>query len=161
MYPRLLRDGNLPDLSRPYRHAASALLLNCCDHPGPGRGRWIPDACRRIWLNARCGPLEPGPQQWAAYDARGPELQRASPRSARPGFVSGQTDPSETIAELSQLPGALAGCVTAELHRRVVDATASPPRYVYAATAIDMGHHRELIEDAVLGVEEDLDQERP
>lgn len=35
------------------------------------------------------------------------------------------------------------------------------PDMVYAATAADMGHHRELIEDAVLGVEEDLDQERP
>lgn len=160
MYPRLLRVMEAhPVYQDRIVNAVSALMLNAATTQAVAVEGGIPDAFRRIW-SMRGSPLEPGGQEWAAYDAEAPNFN-VHVALARPGFMSGGTDPSETIADLRSYRAHWLVARTAEVIGGWSTRPLPLPDMVYAATAIDMGHHRELIEDAVLGVEEDLDQERP
>ena len=160
MYPRLLRVMEAHPLYQDrIVNAVSALMLNAATTQAVAVEGGIPDAFRRIW-STRGSPHEPSAQEWAAYDAEAPNFNMHV-AMARPGFMSGGTDPSETIDDLRNYRAHWLVARTAEVIGGWSTRPLPLPDMVYAATAVDMGHHRELIEDAVLGVEEDLDQERP
>jgi len=80
---------------------------------------------------------------------------------ARPGFMRGGTVPSETIDDLHKYRAYWLVARTAEVIGGWSTRPLPLPDMVYAAIAVDTGCNQELIEDAVLSVEEDLDQERP
>jgi hypothetical protein len=159
MYPRLLRVMEAHPLYQDrVVNAVSALMLNAATTQAVAVAEGIPDAFRRIW-SMRGSPIEPSAQEWAEYDAQAPKFN-ISGAMTRPGFMSGGRDPSETVDDLRKYRAHWLVARTAEVIGGWSTRPLPLPDMVYAATAVDMGHHRELIEDAVLGVEEDLDQER-
>jgi hypothetical protein len=160
MYPRLLRVMEAHPLYQDrVVNAVSALMLNAATTQAVVVAEGIPDAFRRIW-SMRGSPIEPSAQEWAEYDAQALKFN-ISGAMTRPGFMNGSRDPSETVDDLRKYRAHWLVARTAEVIGGWSTRPLPLPDMVYAATAVDMGHHRELIEDAVLGVEEDLDQERP
>jgi hypothetical protein len=160
MYPRLLRVMEAHPLYQDrIVTAVSALMLDAATTQAVAVEGGIPDAFRRIW-STRGSPHEPSAQEWAAYDAQAPNFNMHV-AMARPGFMNGGRDPSETIDDLRNYRAHWLVARTAEVIGGWSTRPLPLPDMVYAATAVDMGHNRELIEDAVLSVEEDMDQERP
>jgi hypothetical protein len=160
MYPRLLRVMEAhPVYQDRIVNAVSALMLNAATTQAVVVEGGIPDAFRRIW-STRGSPLEPSAQEWAAYDAQAPKFNMFV-AMARPGFMSGGTDPSETIDDLRNYRAHRLVARTAEVIGGWSTRPLPLPDMVYAAIAVETGRTRELIEDAVLSVEDDLGQERP
>jgi hypothetical protein len=160
MYPRLLRVMEAhPVYQDRIVNAVSALMLNAATTQAVAVEGGIPDAFRRIW-STRGSPLEPSAQEWAAYDAHAPKFNMFV-AMARPGFMSGGTDPSETTDDLRNYRAHWLVARTAEVIGGWSTRPLPLPDMVYAAIAVETGRTRELIEDAVLSVEDDLDQERP
>ena len=128
MYPRLLRVMEAhPVYQDRIVNAVSALMLNAATTQAVAVEGGIPDAFRRIW-SMRGSPREPSAQEWAAYDAAGPELQHACGDGAS-RFHERRHRPQRDDRRPPQLPGALAGCANSRSHRRLVDATTSAARH--------------------------------
>jgi hypothetical protein len=158
MYPRLLRVMEAhPVYQDRIVNAVSALMLNTATIQAVAVEGGIPDAFRRIW-STRGSPLEPSAQEWAAYDEQAPKFNMFV-AMARPGFMSGGTDPSETIDDLRNYRAHWLVARTAEVIGGWSTRPLPLPDMVYAAIAVETGRTREHIENAVLSVEEDLDQE--
>jgi hypothetical protein len=160
MYPRLLRVMEAhPVYQDRIVNAVSALMLNAATTQAVAVEGGIPDAFRRIW-STRGSPLEPSAQEWAAYDEQAPNFNMHV-AMARPGFMSGGTDPSETVDDLRKYRAHWLVARTAEVIGGWSTRPLPLPDMVYAAIAVKTGRTRELIEDGVLSVEDDLDRERP
>ena len=154
MYPRLLRVMEAHPLYQDrIVNAVSALMLNAATTQAVVVAEGIPDAFRRVW-STRGSPLEPSAQEWAAYDAQAPNFNMHV-AMARPGFLHG-TDPSETIDVLRNYRAHWLVARTAE---HIAGWSTRPlplPDMCYAAMALERNEIRDLIEDALSSVEDDL-----
>ncbi|WP_264058978.1 hypothetical protein [Mycolicibacterium frederiksbergense] len=138
MYPRLLRVMEAhPVYQDRIVNAVSALMLNAATTQAVAVEGGIPDAFRRIW-SMRGSPLEPSAQEWAAYDAEAPNFN-VYVAMARPGFMSGGRDPSETVDDLRKYRAHWLVARTAEVIGGWSTRPLPLPDMVYAATALDMG----------------------
>jgi hypothetical protein len=154
MYPRLLRVMEAHPLYQDrIVNAVSALMLNAATSQAVAVADGIPDAFRRVW-STRGSPVEPSAQDWAAYDAQAPNFNMHV-AMARPGFLHG-TDPSETIDDLRNYRAHWLVARTAE---HIAGWSTRPlplPDMCYAAMSLERHEIRELIEDALSSVEDDL-----
>jgi hypothetical protein len=154
VYPRLLRvmDAD-PMLQDRIIAATSALLMNSATTQAQAVDGGIPNPVRMIWLT-RGGDREPGPQQWAEYDAAAKDFNTVT-SIFRPGFV-GQSDPSETIEELARYRAHWLVARTAELIGGWATRPLPLPDMCYAASAAGNVHIRDLIVESLASVEEDF-----
>jgi hypothetical protein len=154
VYPRLLRVMEAHPLYQDrIVNAVSALMLNAATTQAVAVADGIPDAFRRVW-STRGSPVEPSAQDWAAYDAQAPNFNMHV-AMARPGFMHG-TDPSETIDDLRNYRAHWLVARTAE---HIAGWSTRPlplPDMCYSAMALERHEIRELIEDALSSVEDDL-----
>jgi hypothetical protein len=154
MYPRLLRVMEAhPIYQDRIVNAVSALMLNAATTQAVAVAEGIPDAFRRVW-STRGSALEPTTQDWAAYDAEAPNFNMHV-AMARPGFLHG-TDPSETIDDLRNYRAHWLVARTAE---HIAGWSTRPlplTDMCYAAMALERNEIRDLIEDALSSVEDDL-----
>ncbi|WP_346407971.1 hypothetical protein [Mycolicibacterium conceptionense] len=154
VYPRLLRVMDAePVYQERIVNAVTALMLNAATTQAVAVQGGIPDAFRRIWLSRGGGP-EPNAQEWAAYDAEVSTFNMLVAMS-RPAFM-GASDPSETVDELRNYEAHWLVARTAEHVGGWAQRPLPLPDMCYAALALGRLNIRELIEDALVSVEEDL-----
>ena len=155
VYPRLLRVMEAaPVYQERIVNAVSALMLNAATTQAVAVEGGIPDAIRRVW-STRGAPHDPSAQEWAAYDEQVPRFNMQV-AMARPGFMSGGADPSETIDEFRNYRAHWLIARTAE---HIAGWSTRPlplPDMCYAAVTLGQMHIRELIEEALSSVEDDL-----
>jgi hypothetical protein len=155
MYPRLLRVMDSHPLYQDrIVNAVSALLLDAATTQAVAVAEGIPDAFRRVWAT-RGTPLEPSVQDWAAYDAEAPSFNMQVAMK-RPGFLSGAADPSEAIDDARSYRAHWLVARTAELLGGFSTRPLPLPDMCYAAMALERREIRELMEDALSSVEDDL-----
>lgn len=154
VYPRLLRVMEAePVYQDRIVNAVTALLLNAATTQAAAVEGGIPDAFRRIWLSRGGGP-EPTAQEWAEYDAAQRRFN-VEVAMRRPALMHG-TDPSETIEDLRVYLAHWLIARTAEHIGGWVGRPLLLPDMCYAAITVGRLHIREIIEEALSSVEDDL-----
>ncbi|MCH9729736.1 MAG: hypothetical protein K0U84_08700 [Actinomycetia bacterium] len=155
VYPRLQRVMEAdPVYQERIVNAVSALMLNTATTQAVAIEGGIPEAFRRVW-STRGAPSEPNAQEWAAYDEQAPRFN-IQVAMARPGFLSGAEDPSETVDEVRNYRAHWLVARTAE---HIAGWSTRPlplPDMCYSALALEQPHIRDLIEEALSSVEDDL-----
>ncbi len=155
VYPRLQRVMEAdPVYQDRIVNAVGAYMLSAATTQAVAIEGGIPETFRRVW-STRGAPTEPNAQEWAAYDEQAPRFN-VQVAMARPGFISGAPDPSETVDEVRNYRAHWLVARTAE---HIAGWSRRPlplPDMCYSALALEQPHIRNLIEEALSSVEDDL-----